>query len=422
MKLLVVGNRVPWPLHDGGAIATYGMLRSLAENGAEVDFFCFNTKKHYAENATIEKYFGFCRVHLVPLDASIRPWKALKNLFFGGSYHTERYWDDAAANQLFDCIKSKNFDCVMIEGLYSMPIALDVMQRCKDLNTDQTNSMKSNAAGEMLLPPRIWVYRSHNIEHQIWERLASTTSQFLKRWYLALQSKRLKAYEIGAWKCVNAIIPIVSTDAAVIQRDLHPEGPKIHVYQPGIAIERPFSFVHKPLSVFHIGSMEWDANVQGVMWFLQKVWPRILLLEPQAKFHLAGKGLKKEDPRFFQTGIVNHGEVEDAEDFMQSHGVMIVPIQAGSGIRIKSLEAMALGVPLVSTSVGAQGLQISSGTELIIADDPENFAKGVIELLSDPMQSQAMTEKARAYVELYHNLKRNTADLLVFLGQLKDLN
>ena len=83
---------------------------------------------------------------------------------------------------------------------------------------------------------------------------------------------------------------------------------------------------------------------------------------------------------------------------------------------------MALGVPLVSTSVGAQGLQISSGTELIIADDPENFAKGVIELLSDPMQSQAMTEKARAYVELYHNLKRNTADLLVFLGQLKDLN
>ena len=83
---------------------------------------------------------------------------------------------------------------------------------------------------------------------------------------------------------------------------------------------------------------------------------------------------------------------------------------------------MALGVPLVSTSVGAQGLQISSGTELIIADDPENFANGVIELLSDPMKSQAMTEKARAYVELHHNLKRNTADLLVFLGQLKDLN
>ena len=68
MKLLVIGNRVPWPLHDGGAIATYGMLRSLAENGAEVHFFTFNTKKHFAENATIEKYFGFCRVYLHPLD------------------------------------------------------------------------------------------------------------------------------------------------------------------------------------------------------------------------------------------------------------------------------------------------------------------------------------------------------------------
>ena len=81
---------MPWPLHDGGAIATYGMLRSLVENGAEVDFFAFNTKKHFAENAIIEKYFGFCKVHLVSLDAGVKPLNALWNLLFGGSYHMER--------------------------------------------------------------------------------------------------------------------------------------------------------------------------------------------------------------------------------------------------------------------------------------------------------------------------------------------
>jgi len=430
MKILVVGNRVPWPLHDGGAIATYGMLRSLAENGAEVDFFSFNTKKHFAENAIIEKYFGFCMVHLVSLDASVKPLKALWNLLFGGSYHMERYDNLEAAVELYDLIQSSNYDCVMAEGLYSMPIALRVMKQLS-FKADGlgSNEIHENSNESVQKKSIKWVYRSHNLEYQIWERLAISEQQPLKRWYLALQSKRLKRYEINAWCQMDAIVPIVETDSIVIhsavsefQKNVQLNSgysvanqPQIHVYQPGIAIESPFAFVHRPLSIFHIGSMEWQANEQGVMWFLKKVWPRVLSAQPNVKFHLAGKGLSKTDPRFFQTGIVNHGEVDDAEVFMQSRGIMIVPIQAGSGIRIKSLEAMALGVPVVSTSIGAQGLTVESGTQMIIADDPAGFADGIMQLLLNPAASQAMTQQARAYVEQHHNLKRNTAELLGFL-------
>ena len=430
MKILVVGNRVPWPLHDGGAIATYGMLRSLAENGAEVDFFSFNTKKHFAENTIIEKYFGFCKVHMVSLDASVKPLKALWNLLFGGSYHMERYDNLEAAVELYDLIQSSNYDCVMAEGLYSMPIALRVMKQLS-FKADGlgSNEIHENRSESVQKKPIKWVYRSHNLEYQIWERLAISEQQPLKRWYLALQSKRLKRYEIDAWCEMDAIVPIVETDSNVILAtvsEIHKNNqlnsgysvanqPRIHVYQPGIAIESPFAFVHRPLSIFHIGSMEWQANEQGVMWFLKKVWPRVLSAQPNVKFHLAGKGLSKTDPRFFQTGIVNHGEVDDAEVFMQSRGIMIVPIQAGSGIRIKSLEAMALGVPVVSTSIGAQGLTVESGTQMIIADDPEGFADGIIQLLLNPAASQEITQQARAYVEQHHNLKRNTAELLGFL-------
>jgi glycosyltransferase involved in cell wall biosynthesis len=430
MKILVLGNRVPWPLHDGGAIATYGMLRSLAENGAEVDFFSFNTKKHFAENAIIEKYFGFCKVHLVSLDASIKPLKALWNLLFGGSYHMERYDNLDAAVELYDLIQSSNYDCVMAEGLYSMPIALRVMKQLS-VKADGlgSNEIHENSNESVQKKSIKWVYRSHNLEYQIWERLAISEQQPLKRWYFALQSKRLKRYEIDAWCQMDAIVPIVETDSTVIQATVSEiqknnqlnsgysvlNQPQIHVYQPGIAIESPFAFVHRPLSIFHIGSMEWQANEQGVMWFLKKVWPLVLSAQPNVKFHLAGKGLSKTDPRFFQTGIVNHGEVDDAEVFMQSHGIMIVPIQAGSGIRIKSLEAMALGVPVVSTSIGAQGLAVESGTQMIIADDPAVFANGIVQLLLNPVASQAMTQQARVYVEQNHNLKRNTADLLAFL-------
>jgi glycosyltransferase involved in cell wall biosynthesis len=430
MKILVLGNRVPWPLHDGGAIATFGMLRSLAENGAEVDFFSFNTKKHFAENAIIEKYFGFCKVHLVSLDASIKPLKALWNLLFGGSYHMERYDNLDAAVELYDLIQSSNYDCVMAEGLYSMPIALRVMKQLS-VKADGlgSNEIHENSNESVQKKSIKWVYRSHNLEYQIWERLAISEQQPLKRWYFALQSKRLKRYEIDAWCQMDAIVPIVETDSTVIQATVSEiqknnqlnsgysvlNQPQIHVYQPGIAIESPFAFVHRPISIFHIGSMEWQANEQGVMWFLKKVWPLVLSAQPNVKFHLAGKGLSKTDPRFFQTGIVNHGEVDDAEVFMQSHGIMIVPIQAGSGIRIKSLEAMALGVPVVSTSIGAQGLTVESGTQMIIADDPEGFADGIIQLLLNPAASQEMTQQARVYVEQHHNLKRNTAELIAFL-------
>ena len=436
MKILVVGNRVPWPLHDGGAIATYGMLRSLAENGAEVDFFSFNTKKHFAENAIIEKYFGFCKVHLVSLDAGVKPLNALWNLLFGGSYHLERYDDIEAAVELYDLIQSSNYDCVMVEGLYSMPITLRVMKQMSvRLNNGVMDVDPRNSNETIQKEPIKWVYRSHNLEYQIWERLAISTPQPLKKWYLALQSKRLKRAEIDAWCRMDAIVPIVETDSLVIRTalteiqqinqidsgDSDSRQPKIHVYQPGIAIERPFAFIHQPMSLFHIGSMEWQANEQGVMWFLNKVWPLVLSAQPNAKFHLAGKGLSKQDPRFFQSGIVNHGEVSNAEDFMHEHGVMIVPIQAGSGIRIKTLEAMALGVPIVSTSIGAQGLAVSDDIEIKLADEPNDFAAAICALLTSPAKSQEMTTQARKYVELHHNLKRNTADLLGFLGQLKHL-
>ena len=433
MKLLVVGNRMPWPLHDGGAIATYGMLRSLVENGAEVDFFAFNTKKHFSENAIIEKYFGFCKVHLVSLDAGVKPLNALWNLLFGGSYHMERYDSIEGADQLYNLIQSGNYDCVMIEGLYSMPITLRVMKQLS-VKADGlgSNEIHVNSNETIQKKPIKWVYRSHNVEYQIWERLAMYISQPLKRWYLGIQAKRLKRYEINAWGLLDAIVPIVETDSNIIHAavteiqennqinsgDSVVSKPQIHVYQPGIAIESPFAFVHRPLSIFHIGSMEWQANEQGVMWFLKKVWPLVLSIEPNVKFHLAGKGLSKTDPRFFQTGIVNHGEVDDAEVFMQKYGIMMVPIQAGSGIRIKSLEAMALGVPVVSTSIGAQGLSVDKGTQMIIADDPADFANGIVQLLLNPAASQAMTQQARAYMEEHHNLKRNTSELLLFLQAL----
>lgn len=396
MRLLVVGNRVPWPLHDGGAIATYGMLRSLAECGVDLHFFSYNTKKHRVDASIAKEKLAFCRIYLQDLDVSVKPLAAVLNIFSGKSYHLQRYENAVAFDALEALLLTNNFDCVMLEGLYSMPFIHTIRK---------------------VRPALKVVYRSHNIESQIWKRLADSTPFGFKKWYISLQANRLMRYEEAGWLLVDAVIPIAKSDAAVMR--LKNSQIKIELYKPGLAIERPFSFIHHPKSLFHIGSMEWQANEQGVLWFLQKVWPKILLEMPDAQFHFGGKSLRKNDTRFFQIGVINHGEVEDAEAFMQNSGVMIVPIQAGSGIRMKTLEAMALGVSVVSTSIGAQGLGVHNGEQIYIADTPQKFADAVLIAMKSPIISQDMALKARNYVEMHHNLKRNTEALLLFLTQFK---
>jgi glycosyltransferase involved in cell wall biosynthesis len=149
--------------------------------------------------------------------------------------------------------------------------------------------------------------------------------------------------------------------------------------------------------------MEWDANQQGVEWFLRKVWPLVLSEHPDLTFHLAGKGLKKSDSKYFQQGVMNHGEVNDAREFMVNHGICIVPILAGSGIRMKLLDAMNFGIPCVATSIGAQGLKVESGNQLEIADNPKDFAAKIIGLLNDRLKAIQMGKNAAAYIQENHN-------------------
>jgi glycosyltransferase involved in cell wall biosynthesis len=376
MKILVVGNRFPWPLHDGGAIASYRLLKSLSSAGHEVVFFSFNTVKHHVSSESIQKEFSFCRTVAVSLNADVKPLDALRNLFTPHSYFIERYNQKEAQTQLKQLVSEEKFDLAILEGFYSSAI-LPVLK-------DQ-------------LPV---IYRAHNLEYQIWQRLAENESSWLKRVYLKIQVKRLKKEEINLLNQVNATIAISPNDASIFQQ-LSPK--PVHLYLPGVEIQINGKSKLQPQSLFHLGSMEWDANQQGVEWFLRKVWPLVLSEHPDLTFHLAGKGLKKSDSKYFQQGVMNHGEVNDAREFMLNHGICIVPILAGSGIRMKLLDAMNFGIPCVATSIGAQGLKVESGNQLEIADNPKDFAAKIIGLLNDRLKAIQMGKNAAAYIQENHN-------------------
>ena len=376
MKILVVGNRFPWPLHDGGAIASYRLLKSLSSAGHEIVFFSFNTDKHHVSSESIQKEFSFCRTVSISLNADVKPLDALRNLFTPHSYFIERYNQKEAQTQLKQLVSEEKFDLAILEGFYSSAF-LSVLK-------DQ-------------LPV---IYRAHNLEYQIWQRLAENESSWLKRAYLKIQVKRLKKEEINLLNQVNATIAISPNDASIFQQ-LSPK--PVHLYLPGVEIQINGKSKLQPQSLFHLGSMEWDANQQGVEWFLRKVWPLVLSEHPDLTFHLAGKGLKKSDSKYFQQGVMNHGEVNDAREFMVNHGICIVPILAGSGIRMKLLDAMNFGIPCVATSIGAQGLKVESGNQLEIADNPKDFAAKIIGLLNDRLKAIQMGKNAAAYIQENHN-------------------
>ena len=115
MKILVIGNRFPWPLHDGGALATFQMLKAMAFEGHEISYFSFNTQKHFVDEKTLFERFSFCKYYSFQINTDITPWKAFLNLLSNRSFHLQRYENTLANEQLSNLLQNENFYFVQIE-------------------------------------------------------------------------------------------------------------------------------------------------------------------------------------------------------------------------------------------------------------------------------------------------------------------
>ncbi len=392
MKILFIGSRVPWPMHDGGAIATYQLLRGLHDAGNEVTFFTFNTRKHFAGQEILDKYFSFCRVITTPLNATPSALGAFKHLIKGLNYNIERFNDADAIEKLKQLLAEETFDLIHFDGLYSTPLL------------PATDGIKT-----------VKVLRQHNAEFRIWEKLAAAEKGFVKKWYFSRLAKQLKKYESRILARFNAVVPITADDEALFKK-LN-DKPEYHVCEVGVSVKE-IDFNIEPMKFFHIGSMEWMPNRQGVSWLVNEVWPLVLEKLPEATLHLAGKGLKSDDELFEAEGVINHGEVESALDFMTNHGIMCIPLFSGGGIRVKLLEAMALGIPVVATPIASAGTIFLDGKELFIADKAEIFAERMILLSQNPDARKAMSNNGKMQVNIHYSAAPIVHQLNVFYQKL----
>jgi glycosyltransferase involved in cell wall biosynthesis len=169
--------------------------------------------------------------------------------------------------------------------------------------------------------------------------------------------------------------------------------------------------------VAFIGGMDWMPNREGVEWFINKVWPLVLLEISDAQFFLAGRNFPDEIRNLKVRGLHIVGEVDDAKIFVQQHAVAIVPLFAGSGMRVKIVEAMAWGRAIVSTSIGAESLAYTQGKDILIADDERTFSKAIISVLKSNAERIKLGENAQDLIREKYDNRKISAAIVDFIKQ-----
>jgi len=216
--------------------------------------------------------------------------------------------------------------------------------------------------------------------------------------YFSLQARRMFAYERRACREAGRVIAVSETDAATIRSEF--QAPRADSIPTGVDVafftRPPQEPPAQPDSLVFVGSMDWMPNTDGVQWFLTEILPLIHARIPQIQVCVAGRRPSPEivalARRFPQVTLT--GTVPDIRPYLWNAQVSIVPLRIGSGTRLKIYESMAAGAPVVSTSVGAEGLPLSPGEHLLIADTPESFAASCVTLLESAEKRRAMAQRA----------------------------
>jgi glycosyltransferase involved in cell wall biosynthesis len=377
MRILILTPRLPWPALDGGRVAMSRLALSLANAGAEVEVLSLNPRKHRGTPQ------GPLPIRAVDIDTSRVAGPLLRSLLTPVPFIVARFMTREFRRAVDEAMLRFRPDLVQIESPFLLPYA-----------------PKGVPA----------VLRSLNVEFRIWEGLASRKRNPL----LHSIASSLRRYEIRAMNEVDAIVPISAEDAADF-RALGCTRP-MYVVPCGVVLPTPDSRLPPPDSVGFIGSLDYRPNHDAVLWIVEELWPRIVERVPEARLSIAGSSppewLRNEVER---RGIELQANVADPNAFVRSLAVVLAPIRAGGGMRIKILEAMALGRPVVATTLGASGMD---ARHVLIADEPEPYADAVAELLRHPETAARIGAAGREHVAREYESDALAAGLLSFYEEL----
>lgn len=380
MKILFIATNLPVPANNGRAIRNLSMIQALHAIGHKLSLIAYATKERPKDLGPLSKYcqsIDLLEFEMKYLAEHTAYRSRLKCLLSFKPYSVERYRSAAMRAKIQKQLTGNRYDLIVSDGLFAL------------VNVPVTN-----------IPI---ILDCHNIEHMVLKRYAGLERDFSKQLYARFESFLLRRAERNSCNRARLAMVCSEIDLAAIKQ-LRPDLQACVV--PNVVdtdFIRPFGQSPAgpidPVILFP-GVMDWYPNRDAVEYFIRSILPRICREYPRLRFIVAGRNPPAQFIEQFRSEphVEFTGAVPDMRPYLASATVVIVPMRVGGGTRIKILEACAAGKPVVSTTLGAEGLRLEAGKEIFLADDPAEFAQTVIKLHRDPALCEAIARSSRSAI------------------------
>lgn len=353
-KILFLTTELPYPLDSGGKIRTYNMIKSLY-NDYEIDLICFSEKE--VSNLEKNELIKMCRsVSVIKKIYTNRSSKSIlvKNLLLSILKFTpfliEKFKDKSFKEKVEKLLEINKYEAVIVDHL-QIASYIDNLKKSKI------------------------ILSQHNCEYIILKRRYEKEKNLIKKLYIWSEYKKTKIYERRICRKADKVIMLSKEDKEFLISKNY-SGNNICILP--ISVESDFykcNYNEKIKNILFLGTMSWFPNEHGVLWFIREVWKKIKIEFPDCRLYIVGSNPNKEIRNYSSEDIIVTGYVNDINEYIEICDVCVVPLFIGGGMRVKILECMCKGIPCISTTVGAEGIDYKMKKNILIADSSEEFIR-----------------------------------------------
>jgi glycosyltransferase involved in cell wall biosynthesis len=347
-----------------------------------------------AEKVAAIKTLGVA-VHIVPRTETSKSKRLsqLSSLFSKVSYQRRSLHSPGMQERLDELLSREHFDVIQVES-------------------SQLGGLEFNSRTVLVLD-------EHNIEYELLHRMYLTEGSAIRKFYNWLEFKKFKREEVGTWRDVSGCVSTSTREEQIIRKAV----PGVPTATIPNAVDTEYFHPSCDASIDEhalvmTGLMHYRPNVDGALYFLQEIFPHILAARPKMVFYIVGAGAPAELKRLASPNVVVTDTVPDVRPYVHQSAVFVVPLRMGGGTRLKVLEGLSMEKAVVSTSVGCEGIDVTNGEHLLIADEPHEFARSVLKLACDQELAVKLGRQGRLLVERHYNWETVVARLETFYGCL----
>ncbi len=387
MKILMVTPYLPYPLHSGGQTRSYNLIKRLSKKH-QITLFSFIRGPE--ENCNIKELSPYCqKIKTFIRGKTWDPKKILFALLTPYPFLIANYYSRQLKKSLQKELSCQDYDLVHIECFYLMP------------NVPQTKT------------PKILV--DQTIEYEVYRHHTQTLP-----WYLApikllyyLDVLKIFLWEKHFWQTATQTCAVSEDDQKLMKR--HCPKTKFEIVKNGVSVDRfikkKYKRTSRPTIFFGVANFKWMQNREGVDILLKSVWPKIKEKLPKAKLWIIGRYAPEFYGQFNQDKDITVKEADDINYFYQKAWVLVAPIRSGGGSRTKFFEAMASGLPIVTTSQGIEGIRIKKNQQAIVVDTNDQLAKAAVNLIKNPQKMAQVGKKAQKLVMEKYSWQESAREL-----------